>query len=495
MHLDVNDYYGGDWAAFNFEGLQRWIKSNQSPSTNTDRPEEVTTTVLKEGETLERVNKSSSISHVQDEWLIPEKAEETQDHSSDQKEEQELQTEAWTKDKVLKSSAKFNLDLTPKLLFSRGSMVELLISSNVSRYTEFKGVSRVLTVINGALEHVPSSRADVFTTKHVSVVEKRILMKFLTFCLDFERQEATWTPFKGKLYKDFLKHQKLTDNLIHFVQHSIAMVDQSATCEEGLRSTHKFLSSLGRFGNTPFLWSMYGSGELPQAFCRLCAVFGGTYYLGKTIDGVIVEGSKVKGISTNGVRIECDKLVMPGLLCPKKLQSPESSPSSPIRRSITLLSDSILPHEREQLTFLSVPPEESKSNAFVYVTEVGAGAAACPKDMYVLYASTVDPEAEEALAQLYDQSKRLWTLKFDQDTTCVQVDDSSENLFLSNDPAFELDYDKTIDHAKAIFNLMYPGEDFLPRAPEPDEIIIGDGDDENQASNEGNVNPDQAEAP
>ena len=36
---------------------------------------------------------------------------------------------------------------------------------------------RVLTLLNGQLEHVPSSRADVFGTKHVSVVEKRILMK------------------------------------------------------------------------------------------------------------------------------------------------------------------------------------------------------------------------------------------------------------------------------------------------------------------------------
>ena len=32
-----------------------------------------------------------------------------------------------------------------------------------------------------------------------------------------------------------------------------------------------FLFSLGRYGNTPYLWTMYGSGELPQCFCRMCA--------------------------------------------------------------------------------------------------------------------------------------------------------------------------------------------------------------------------------
>ena len=51
------------------------------------------------------------------------------------------------------------------------------------RYTKFKAETRVLTLLNGGLEQVPSSRADVFNTKHISVVEKRILMKFLTWCL------------------------------------------------------------------------------------------------------------------------------------------------------------------------------------------------------------------------------------------------------------------------------------------------------------------------
>ena len=37
---------------------------------------------------------------------------------------------------------------------------------------------------------------------------------------------------------------------------------------QGLERTQKFLKSVGRYGNTAFLWSLYGSGELPQSFCR-----------------------------------------------------------------------------------------------------------------------------------------------------------------------------------------------------------------------------------
>jgi hypothetical protein len=42
---------------------------------------------------------------------------------------------------------------------------------------------------------------------------------------------------------------------------------------QGLAVAQKFLSSLGRYGNTAFLWPLYGAGELPQAFCRFVTSF------------------------------------------------------------------------------------------------------------------------------------------------------------------------------------------------------------------------------
>lgn len=39
-------------------------------------------------------------------------------------------------------------------MFSRGSLVDLLIKSNVSRYAEFKNVTRILTYREGKVEQV-----------------------------------------------------------------------------------------------------------------------------------------------------------------------------------------------------------------------------------------------------------------------------------------------------------------------------------------------------
>ena len=251
LHLDTARYYGADWAAFTLEGLQQWI-AETGGEIEDSQPETETLGDLEEGEVLVKLKEQPTVENIRETWTRQDVVEES--------EETPVSETKWTREELMKQSRKFNIDLTPRLLYSRGEMVELLISSNISRYTEFKSVTRVLTMLDGKLEQVPSSRSDVFNTKKISVVEKRILMKFLTQCV----QEEDEAVDQDKTFGSYLKQQKLTPNLLHYVCHSIAMVPLEAPMSEGLASTRKFLSSLGRFGPTPFLWSMYGTGELPQ---------------------------------------------------------------------------------------------------------------------------------------------------------------------------------------------------------------------------------------
>ncbi|NXP37186.1 RAE1 geranylgeranyltransferase, partial [Leiothrix lutea] len=88
---------------------------------------------------------------------------------------------------IVREGRRFNIDLVSKLLYSRGLLIDLLIKSNVSRYAEFKNATRVLAFREGKVEQVPCSRADVFNSRQLTMVEKRMLMKFLTFCLDYEQ--------------------------------------------------------------------------------------------------------------------------------------------------------------------------------------------------------------------------------------------------------------------------------------------------------------------
>ncbi|NXX52390.1 RAE1 geranylgeranyltransferase, partial [Scopus umbretta] len=92
-----------------------------------------------------------------------------------------------TYSQIVREGRRFNIDLVSKLLYSRGLLIDLLIKSNVSRYAEFKNATRILAFREGKVEQVPCSRADVFNSKQLTMVEKRMLMKFLTFCLDYEQ--------------------------------------------------------------------------------------------------------------------------------------------------------------------------------------------------------------------------------------------------------------------------------------------------------------------
>ena len=51
------------------------------------------------------------------------------------------------------------------------------------------------------------------------------------------------------------------------------------------------------------------------------------------------------------------------------------------------------------------------------------------------------------------------------------------NIDLVSGPSFELDYDVAIGNARRVFADMFGTDaEFLPRAPDPEEIVIGGGE-------------------
>ncbi len=63
-----------------------------------------------------------------------------------------------------------------------------------------------------------------------------------------------------------------------------------------------YAESMARFGgDSPYIYPLYGLGELPQAFARLSAVYGGTYMLNKPGCEVIFDDAgRACGVSSEG---------------------------------------------------------------------------------------------------------------------------------------------------------------------------------------------------
>ncbi|KAF2893593.1 hypothetical protein ILUMI_12580 [Ignelater luminosus] len=504
LHIDSNNYYGGLWASFNLDSISNILNSASNIETNLEVKQ-----FLTENEKIYQFGNDAFHMHTHSQiWHIPEKAnEQTETEQSDlpteciQKEE-----ESWTQEKLLKNSRKFNIDIAPKLHFARGDFVELLISSNIARYSEFRSVSRVLTWLNGQLEVVPCSRSDVFSSTKVSVIEKRMLMKLLTSCVDGDEKE--FVGYENKTFRTYLKDRKLTDNLIHYVLYAIAMATDTTPCLEGVENTKRFLSSLGRFGKTPFLYSMYGSGEITQAFCRLSAVFGGVYALSQPLNGLIFNNeNKFKSLLCGQQRISAEHLVMGIEKLPKEFVN--FTATQFISRAVFVIDRSIMASEKENLTLLLFPPEDGKNPCTMI--EVGPLTGTCPKDTYIVHMftkQTTNPEEDfkHCVERLFGNSKNesetgekenllpnvLWSFYYTVPNT-VNLDLKNgipKNIFVCPGPDLDLDYDPAIAQAKAIFNEIYPDLEFLPRAPDPEEIII-EGEDNNNIVTEGENLTDQ----
>ena len=69
-----NDYYGGMWASFNFDALQKWLNECRRPNgKKPDIPED--TNLVKQGETVVvSGDQFSTVFNIDEKWFIPEYA-------------------------------------------------------------------------------------------------------------------------------------------------------------------------------------------------------------------------------------------------------------------------------------------------------------------------------------------------------------------------------------------------------------------------------------
>lgn len=161
------------------------------------------------------------------------------------------------------------------------------------------------------------------------------------------------------------------------------MTTNDCPTKEALKLIKNFIHSAGRFGNTPFLFTLYGTGELPQAFCRLCAVFGGTYCLKKKCESFIVDptnNNKCNAVVIDGRRFNCDFVVTDYSTVHSGAVKSDESETKFISRAILITDQSIKKSDSEHLSLLHIPKSEY-NNSSVFLVEVGASALVAPKGL------------------------------------------------------------------------------------------------------------------
>lgn len=338
----------------------------------------------------------------------------------------------------IKATSRITLDLAPRTLLAAGTLVDLLIQTGVGHYLSFRPVDATFLYLSSpesslgeGLQKVPASRSDVFQSKSLSMVEKRLLMRFLKAQASIDPALGTMTVGKADgdsslekqqaaesmRFKDYLEKAKLTGTLQKFVFHCIAFIEDissrnptTVSAAAGCDAVRTYLNSLARYETpTPFLCPNYGSGEICEAFCRLSAVHGGTFILRKQVCGLAVlpadsecssGGNQIPAaeeIICGVVTSDGDQLRAKHVFLSTALRSPDSDAKTGIVwRYTCVLESSAFPAGFPRA--LTVFPKGCCGNvgATVRVLQVNSTVEMCPGGMYILYAETVGGGGSES---------------------------------------------------------------------------------------------------
>ena len=295
----------------------------------------------------------------------------------------------------------WNVDLIPKFIMANGQLVKLLIHTGVTRYLEFKSVEGSYVMgKSGKISKVPADEREALASDLMGLFEKRRFKNFLIFVQDFdEKDPKTWKDIdpKTSTMEDVYKKFGLDANTSDFVGHALALhrddVYLTKPCMDTINRIKLYSDSLARYGKSPYLYPLYGLGELPQGFARLSAIYGGTYMLDKPIDELVYEGGKVVGVKSGDETAKCKQVY-----CDPSYAGDKVKKTGQVIRCICLL-DHPLPNTKDSLsTQIIIPQKQVNRGSDIYVTMVSYTHQVSSKGWFVAMVSTNvetdNPEAE-----------------------------------------------------------------------------------------------------
>ncbi|KAI3978968.1 hypothetical protein MKX01_016143 [Papaver californicum] len=302
----------------------------------------------------------------------------------------------------LGSSKEYNVDMIPKFMMANGTLVRVLIHTNVTKYLNFKAVDGSFVYNKSKIHKVPATDVEALKSPLMGLFEKRRARKLFIYVQDYEDNDPKsheGLDLTKVTARDLIQKYGLEDNTVDFIGHAVALHrDDSYLDEPGLDFVKRmklYAESLARFeGGSPYIYPLYGLGELPQAFARLSAVYGGTYMLNKPECKVeFDENGKAVGVTSEGETAKCKKVVCDPSYMPDKVQK-----VGRVARAICIMSHPI-PNTSDSHSAQVILPQKQlgrKSDMYLFCCSYTHNVA--PQGKYIAFVSaeaeTDQPEVE-----------------------------------------------------------------------------------------------------
>uniref|UniRef100_A0A3P9D9U6 Rab GDP dissociation inhibitor n=1 Tax=Maylandia zebra TaxID=106582 RepID=A0A3P9D9U6_9CICH len=234
----------------------------------------------------------------------------------------------------------------------------------------------------------------------MGMFEKRRFRKFLVFVANFDENDPK--TFEGvdpktTTMRDVYKKFDLGQDVIDFTGHALALYRTDdyldVPCLETINRIKLYSESLARYGKSPYLYPLYGLGELPQGFARLSAIYGGTYMLNKPVDEIVMEGGKVIGVKSEGEVARCKQLICDPSYIPDRVRK-----AGQVIRVICILSHPIKNTNDANSCQIIIPQNQVNRNSDIYVCMISYAHNVAAQGKYIAIVSTTvetsEPENE-----------------------------------------------------------------------------------------------------
>ncbi|KAL6959442.1 hypothetical protein U1Q18_039593, partial [Sarracenia purpurea var. burkii] len=323
----------------------------------------------------------------------------------------------------LGSSRDYNVDMIPKFMMANGALVRVLIHTDVTKYLNFKAVDGSFVYNKGKIHKVPATDVEALKSPLMGLFEKRRARKFFIYVQDYEENDPKsheGLDLNKVTARDVISKYGLDDDTVDFIGHALALhIDDSYLDKPAMdfvKRVKLYAESLARFqGGSPYIYPLYGLGELPQAFARLSAVYGGTYMLSKpeckllawiafalfpvlllVVYHVKVEfdkEGKAYGVTSEGETAKCKKVVCDPSYLPNKVKK-----VGKVARAICIMSHPI-PNTNDAHSVQVILPQKQlgrKSDMYLFCCSYSHNVA--PKGKFIAFvtteAETENPEVE-----------------------------------------------------------------------------------------------------
>jgi Rab GDP dissociation inhibitor len=301
----------------------------------------------------------------------------------------------------LGASREYNVDVIPKFLMSCGTLVQILLKTDVTRYLEFKAVDGSFVVHQGKVYKVPSTGAEALKSSLMGILEKRRCQKFLEFIAEYEEDNPKTQQgldLKKNTIQEVFNHFGLKPDTIDFLGHAMALRDNdSYLTTPAIDTVHRlrlYAESVLRYGNSPYIYPLYGLAEMPQGFARLSAIYGGTYMLNKPVEQIVYgPDGKVVGVKSEGEVAKCKLVIGDPSYFPDKVKK-----VGQVASCICILSAPVPGTNNAESAQIIIPQKEVKRKYDIYISVVSYAHNVAPKGRWIALVSTqvetANPQAE-----------------------------------------------------------------------------------------------------